>query len=40
VLTPAEAEQAKQTIAEFGFNMIASDKVSLNRAIKDTRSEE
>ena len=27
-------------IAEFGFNMVASDKISLDRRIKDTRPAE
>ncbi|CAF1194837.1 unnamed protein product [Adineta ricciae] len=39
-LTPAEEKAAEQTIQEFGFNMVASDKISLDRRIKDTRPAE
>ena len=39
-LTPAEKKAAEQTILEFGFNMVASDKISMDRRIKDTRPAE
>ncbi|UJR22834.1 hypothetical protein I4U23_025864 [Adineta vaga] len=39
-LTPEEEEAAKQTVQEFGFNMVASDKISFDRRIKDTRPSE
>lgn len=40
ILSPEEEEQARPTIARYGFNMIASDKISLDRRIKDTRPAE
>ncbi|CAF0787226.1 unnamed protein product [Brachionus calyciflorus] len=36
-LQPEEKESADRTVREFGFNMVASDKISLDRRIKDTR---
>jgi hypothetical protein len=36
-LTPEEKAKADRTVAEYGFNMVASDKISLDRRIKDTR---
>nr|KAG5700904.1 hypothetical protein BaRGS_012311 [Batillaria attramentaria] len=35
-----EKAKADQTVREFGFNMVASDKVAMNRSIPDTRMEE
>ncbi|CAF0785340.1 unnamed protein product [Didymodactylos carnosus] len=35
-----EDRKAQQTIARYGFNMVASDKISLDRRIKDTRPAE
>lgn len=41
VLTEPEARgRADATVREFGFNMYASDKISLDRRIKDTRPAE
>ncbi|CAF0779155.1 unnamed protein product [Adineta steineri] len=40
ILTAAEEQAAQRTIAEFGFNMVASDKISMDRRIKDTRPAE
>lgn len=41
VETEAEARgRAEATVREFGFNMYASDKISLDRRIKDTRPAE
>lgn len=40
ILTAAEESAAEQTIAHYGFNMVASDKISLDRRIKDTRPAE
>lgn len=39
-LLPNEKSKAAKTIREFGFNMVASDKISLDRSIKDTRNKE
>lgn len=36
-LAPTEKASGDRTVAEFGFNMVASDKISLDRRIKDTR---
>ncbi|KAK3591806.1 hypothetical protein CHS0354_007658 [Potamilus streckersoni] len=35
-----ERARADQTIREFGFNMVNSDKISMNRTIPDTRMDE
>ncbi|KAL8619562.1 hypothetical protein ACOMHN_019618 [Nucella lapillus] len=35
-----EKSKADQTVREFGFNMVASDKVPMNRSIPDTRMDE
>jgi hypothetical protein len=40
ILSAAEAKQAQRTITQYGFNMVASDKISLDRRIKDTRPTE
>ena len=40
ILDNKEMQLANSFIAEFGFNMIASDKISLDRRIKDTRPAE
>lgn len=39
-LGPEEKSAADRTVREFGFNMVASDKISLDRRIKDTRPAE
>lgn len=35
-----EKPKADQTVREFGFNMVASDKMAWNRSIPDTRMDE
>ncbi|CAF0804611.1 unnamed protein product [Adineta ricciae] len=40
ILSPAEEQAAQKTISQYGFNMIASDKISMDRSIKDTRPAE
>ena len=40
VLTNSEKDKAKKSISEFGFNMVASDKISFLRRLKDTRLDE
>ena len=35
-----EKSRADGTVREFGFNMIASDKISMHRTIPDTRMPE
>ncbi len=39
-LEPSEKAEADRSVREFGFNMVASDKISLDRRIKDTRPAE
>lgn len=39
-LTSKEKQKAKAVIKEFGFNLVASDKISLNRLPKDLRHPE
>ena len=39
-LDALEQSGAQRLIGEFGFNMVASDKISLDRRIKDTRPAE
>ena len=39
-LDASEKNKADQTVREFGFNMVVSDKISLDRRIKDTRPAE
>jgi len=40
ILSADEEEEAQRTISRYGFNMVASDKISMDRRIKDTRPEE
>lgn len=40
ILSAEEEREAKRTITNYGFNMVASDKISLDRRIKDTRPAE
>lgn len=35
-----EKIQADKSVREYGFNMINSDKIAMNRTIPDTRLEE
>ena len=35
-----EKAKASQTVREFGFNMVVSDKIAMNRSVPDTRMEE
>lgn len=37
---PAEEEKYKQSYKEYGFNMINSDKISLDRTVPDLRDSE
>ena len=39
-LAPEEKAAADRSVGEFGFNMVASDKISLDRRIRDTRPAE
>lgn len=39
-LAPSEKAEGDRSVREFGFNMVASDKISLDRRIKDTRPAE
>ena len=36
----AEKVNADRSTREFGFNMVASDKIAMDRAIPDTRLDE
>lgn len=38
--TMEEKAAADKSIRDYGFNMVASDKVSLDRVVPDTRMEE
>ncbi|XP_046343077.1 N-acetylgalactosaminyltransferase 7-like isoform X1 [Haliotis rufescens] len=38
--TMEEQSKADQTVREFGFNMVASDKIPMDRSIPDTRMDE
>ncbi len=40
LLSPQEEQAAQRTISQYGFNMVASDKISMDRNIKDTRPAE
>lgn len=40
ILSAAEEAKAQATITQYGFNMVASDKISMDRSIKDTRPAE
>jgi hypothetical protein len=40
MLIDTEQKNAYPLIEKFGFNMVASDKISLDRRIKDTRPSE
>jgi hypothetical protein len=40
ILSEAEEKKAQATITQYGFNMVASDKISMDRSIKDTRPAE
>ena len=40
VLTPDEQQQADKLFAKETFNVVASDKVALDRSIRDTRHPE
>jgi hypothetical protein len=40
ILSASEEKAAQKTITQYGFNMVASDKISMDRRIKDTRPEE
>ena len=35
-----EKAKADQTVREYGFNMVASEKIAMNRSIPDTRMAE
>jgi len=39
-LSDDEKAAGEQSVREFGFNMVASDKISLDRRIKDTRPDQ
>lgn len=39
-LTEEEERKARGTITQYGFNMVVSDKISMDRRIKDTRPAE
>ena len=36
-LDPAETDKYEQSYKEYGFNMIISDRISLDRAVPDIR---
>ena len=36
----AEKKAADLSVKEFGFNMVASDKIAMDRTIPDTRLDE
>jgi hypothetical protein len=40
VLSEDEERKAKATVTQYGFNMVVSDKISMDRSIKDTRPPE
>lgn len=39
-LSSNEKAAGEQSVREYGFNMVVSDKISLDRRIKDTRPQE
>jgi len=39
-ITPDEQQKADRSIREYGFNMVASDKIAMNRTIPDLRMSE
>ena len=39
-LAPNEVPAGEASVREYGFNMVASGKISLDRRIKDTRPQE
>lgn len=40
IVSADEESKAQASISQYGFNMVASDKISMDRRIKDTRPEE
>lgn len=36
----SEKQAADRSVREFGFNMVASDKIAMDRLIPDTRMDE
>jgi hypothetical protein len=40
ILSPSEEQEAQRTIGEYGFNMVASDKISMDRRFNDTGPDE
>lgn len=40
IVSADEEGKAQASISQYGFNMVASDKISMDRRIKDTRPEE
>ena len=36
----SERGRGQQSVNEYGFNMVVSDKIALNRTIPDTRMDE
>lgn len=39
-IAPDEQQKADRSIREYGFNMVASDKIAMNRTIPDLRMSE
>ncbi len=39
-LDASEKLAGDRSVAEYGFNMVASDKISMDRRIRDTRPQE
>ena len=40
IVSAEEESKAQASISQYGFNMVASDKISMDRRIKDTRPDE